>query len=286
MTEDTSRDHFEIRLVAEDEIQFLCDLAAGEGWNPGLRDIQCFYQADKTGFFIGLLNGEPIACISAVKYGMEYGFVGFYIVREPWRGKGYGIQVWNHAMSSLEGRVIGLDGVVDQQDNYIKSGFSLSHRNIRFEGTPEATLPNLKALFDIRTLPKQKLITFDEKYFFDNRKSFLNAWLGEEGHIGFAYLDDGVVKGYGVIRPYADGYKTGPLFAENPEVANTIFQALCAKVDGGKIILDVPEVNTEGLMLAERYGLVQSFETARMYKGEKPELPLDKIYGVTSFELG
>ena len=61
MTEVSSKDQFEIRLVKEDEVQFLCDLAAGEGWNPGLRDIQCFYQADKTGFFLGLINDEPIA---------------------------------------------------------------------------------------------------------------------------------------------------------------------------------------------------------------------------------
>jgi hypothetical protein len=28
------------------------------------------------------------------------------------------------------------------------------------------------------------------------------------------------------------------------------------------------------------------FETARMYKGSAPVLPLDNIFGVTTFELG
>jgi hypothetical protein len=28
------------------------------------------------------------------------------------------------------------------------------------------------------------------------------------------------------------------------------------------------------------------FETARMYTGQAPALPLDRIFGVTSFELG
>ena len=104
--------------------------------------------------------------------------------------------------------------------------------------------------------------------------------------MGFAYLEKGAVQGYGLIRPYADGYKTGPLFAETAEIAEIIFQVLCSKVDGGKIILDVPEVNVAGLALVERFQLTQSFETARMYKGKKPNLPLDQIYGVTSFELG
>ena len=28
------------------------------------------------------------------------------------------------------------------------------------------------------------------------------------------------------------------------------------------------------------------FETARMYRGGQPQLPLDRVFGVTSFELG
>jgi len=28
------------------------------------------------------------------------------------------------------------------------------------------------------------------------------------------------------------------------------------------------------------------FETARMYTGAIPELPMDRLFGVTSFELG
>ncbi|WP_421779894.1 GNAT family N-acetyltransferase [Kiloniella litopenaei] len=286
MTESTSKDHFEIRLAKEDEIQFLCDLAAGEGWNPGLRDIECFYQADKTGFFIGLLNEEPVACISAVKYGADYGFVGFYIVREQWRGKGYGLRIWDYALNSLSGRIVGLDGVVDQQDNYIKSGFKLSHRNIRFEGTARAQGKKAPGLVDVKSLPLEQIMAFDAGCFFQERKDFLKAWLGEEGHQGFAAVDGDKIRGYGLVRPFFDGYKTGPLFADDPVVANDVFDALCEAIEGNTIILDVPENNTEGLLLAERYGLVQSFETARMYKGGSVNLPLDRIYGITSFELG
>ncbi|KLN60578.1 hypothetical protein WH96_11755 [Kiloniella spongiae] len=281
-----NKDHFEIRLVEKQEIQFLCDLAAGEGWNPGLRDIECFYQADKSGFFIGLLNGEPIACISAVKYGEDYGFVGFYIVREPWRGKGFGLAIWDYALDSLSGRVIGLDGVVDQQDNYIRSGFKLAHRNIRFEGTAKAEGNKAKSLVDVKSLPFEQIAAFDAGCFFEERKNFLKAWFGEEGHVGFAKINGKEIKGYGLIRPYCDGYKTGPLFAADPTVANDIFNALCTEVEGSNIILDVPENNTNGLLLAEHYGLEQSFETARMYKGGNIDLPLEKIYGITSFELG
>ena len=40
------------------------------------------------------------------------------------------------------------------------------------------------------------------------------------------------------------------------------------------------------MRLAAKYGLRQCFGTARMYKNGRPELDVNRIYGVTSFELG
>jgi hypothetical protein len=73
-----------------------------------------------------------------VSYGEYYGFIGFFIVKPDVRGRGYGFGIWQAGMKKLEDRVIGLDGVTTQQDNYQKSGFVLAHRNIRFGGTPRA----------------------------------------------------------------------------------------------------------------------------------------------------
>jgi Acetyltransferase (GNAT) domain len=52
------------------------------------------------------------------------------------------------------------------------------------------------------------------------------------------------------------------------------------------VILDVPEPNQTAMRLAERVGFAQVFETARMYAGPAPDLDVNRIYGVTSFELG
>ncbi|WP_322742665.1 GNAT family N-acetyltransferase [Synechocystis salina] len=48
----------------------------------------------------------------------------------------------------------------------------------------------------------------------------------------------------------------------------------------------MPEPNQAAIALGEKYGLQIVFETARMYTGQAPPIALDKIYGVTSFELG
>lgn len=107
---------YEVRTITENEMEIVVEWAAQEGWNPGLNDGSCYYQADPNGFLIGVLDGRPIASISVVKYGDSFGFLGFYIVRPEYRGMGYGMQIWNSGLDYLRGRTIGLDGVVAQQD--------------------------------------------------------------------------------------------------------------------------------------------------------------------------
>jgi hypothetical protein len=41
-----------------------------------------------------------------------------------------------------------------------------------------------------------------------------------------------------------------------------------------------------GRRLAERSGRSPVFETARMYAGPAPDEPVERIHGVTTFELG
>ena len=56
--------------------------------------------------------------------------------------------------------------------------------------------------------------------------------------------------------------------------------------DGSAVSLDVPEDNAQAVELAVAAQLSPVFETARMYCGEAPGLPLNEIYGITTFELG
>ena len=133
--------HFTIKTMTKKEVELMIDWAAAEGWNPGLNDAECYFAADPEGFLVGFLDDEPIATISAINYHDVFGFIGFYIVKPDYRGKGYGIQIWNAALKRLEGLNIGLDGVVEQQENYKKSGFNLAYRNIRFAGVGGGNSP-------------------------------------------------------------------------------------------------------------------------------------------------
>ena len=99
-------------------------------------------------------------------------------------------------------------------------------------------------------------------------------------------MRDGRLAGWGVIRPCRKGLKIGPLVADDRATAEAVLSALLARVGGGEIFLDVPGINGEAIALAQDFGLAPVFETARMYTGAIAPLRLQRVFGVTSFELG
>ncbi|ELX12985.1 acyl-CoA N-acyltransferase [Janthinobacterium sp. HH01] len=277
----------EIRHMSEAELGLALDWAAGEGWNPGLHDAACFYATDPEGFLIGVLDGEPVASIFAVRYGASFGFIGGYIVKPAWRGRGYGWALWQAAMQRLSGRNIGLDGVLAQQANYAKSGFHLAHRNFRYEGRGGGHSADAHATVPLSALSDVEICRYDRRYFPEERARFLQRWVRQEQHIALGVAGTEGLTGYVVARPCRTGYKVGPLFADTPAVAEQLFASVLGKLTPEQpVFLDVPELNPAAVALAERHQMQRCFETARMYTREAPELSMDRQYGITSFELG
>lgn len=281
------KQNYLIRTMTEKEVAFAIEWAATEGWNPGRHDAACYFTADPNGFYIGLLDGEPIATISAIKYGQTFGFVGFYLVKPEYRGQGYGIRIWNAGLNSLEGRIIGLDGVVAQQENYQKSGFTLAYRHIRYQGYGGGKPCNKPEIVQLSTLSFTTIECYDQQFFPEKRSEFLKMWIHQPDCHALGIMQNGRLSGYGVIRPCRYGYKIGPLYAESSELAEALFQTLRSRVDpSASVFLDVPEANPSAVKLAERHRMRVVFETARMYAGKQPAIPVDRVFGVTSFEVG
>ncbi len=275
-----------IRAMRPDEISLAIDWAAAEGWNPGLADGACFVAADSEGFLIGELDGAPAATVSCVNYGASFAFLGFYIVREDLRGQGYGLQIWNAAIAHAGPRVIGLDGVVAQQKNYEQSGFKLAYANVRYGGAAAVPIAPQAGTVALTELPLAAIEAYDATVFPASRTAFLRAWIGCPSHIGRAVVRDGRLAGWGVIRPCRKGHKIGPLVADDRPTAEAILSALLTSAGGGEVFLDVPSINRAAVALAQDLGLAPTFETARMYTGMIPPLRLERVFGVTTFELG
>jgi GNAT superfamily N-acetyltransferase len=275
-----------IRPMRPNEISIAVDWAAAEGWNPGFSDDTCFAAVDPEGFFIGELDGAPAATVSCVNYSASFAFLGFYIVRADLRGRGYGLRIWNAAVAHAGPRVIGLDGVVAQQQNYRRSGFELAYANVRYGGTVAVPAVPPVGVVALTEIPVAAVAAYDATVFPAPRPAFLHAWINSPGHNGRALVRDGALAGWGVIRPCRKGHKVGPLVADDRATAEVVLSALLAGVGGGEIFLDVPGTNRDAVALAQDLGLAPVFETARMYTGAIPPLRLERVFGVTTFELG
>jgi ribosomal protein S18 acetylase RimI-like enzyme len=278
---------YRTRTMTRVEVAMAIDWAADEGWNPGLDDAETFRGADPSGFFVGTLDDEPVASISVVKYGAGFAFLGLYMVRRGFRGQGYGWRLWRDAMATVADRQVGLDGVVAQQDNYRKSGFQLAWRNVRYEGAGLARGSSDRRVRPLQQVEWDSVLAYDRPFFNADRSIFMHGWLRQPNAVVLGFVEDRRLQGYGLIRRCRTGWKIGPLFADTEDAAESLYVALAGQAEASEpVSLDLPDNNNAALALARRHGMRMVFETARMYTGKPPSLPLGRTYGITSFELG
>lgn len=274
-----------VRHMKRSELDLIIGWAASEGWNPGTYDAESFYKADESGFFVGEFDGEIVASISAIAYSESYAFIGFYIVKPQFRGFGFGMKIWKAAMAYLGTvRNIGLDGVISQQRNYEKSGFRIAYNHTRYEAVGGGIVPD--TVIGLEAVPFEAVVAYDRELFPTERREFLRLWISEENSAAFGILRDGQVAGFGVIRKSHTGFRIGPLNANDEQIAGQILLALLAFAHSGPVFLDVPDSNLDAMKLVQRCGMKSIFQTARMYTKEIPELAINRVFAVTSLELG
>ena len=272
-----------VRALGAGEVETLVGWAAGEGWNPGLRDATALRAADPDGFIGAFVDGEMVAGISAVAYGHSYGFVGLYICRPDRRGQGHGKAVWDAGMARLAGRTVGLDGVDAQFENYRSKGFEPAYRTVRFGGRLRGAgirpdvVPMTEAL-------AAEVTALDEGIFPAPRREFLKAWLAPPHRIA-ALRSGNAVAGYAVLRQCREGWKAGGVMASSAADAFALLSRVAEGL-GDDIYIDVPAYQQAFIADLRAAGLTPGFETTRMYRGPAPGKPSPQLFGVTTLELG
>lgn len=267
-------------------------LAVEQGWNPGIYDGEIIGMADPRGGFAAEVEGEVVGFISTTRFNDDYGFCGGLMVDPAVREQGIALALGMAALEYLNCRIVGCDAVPPLQKAYEKRGFVPYYHNLRFMGTA-ADIRRVRedqclssAIVDLRNVTLNQLFAYDEEIFPAPRPHFLLRWCFQPQSSAFGFIEAGKLVGYGVLRKSLQGYKIGPLFADTRLVAEALFQALAGQAGDEMICLDVPEVNQSAMSLVEKYGMTKIFETRRMYKGGMPRVPVERIYGITSNEIG
>ncbi|MDG2131317.1 MAG: GNAT family N-acetyltransferase [Fuerstiella sp.] len=281
-----SSDAILIRRMRPDEVSIAVEWARQEGWNPGLHDGICFYQCDPHGFFVGELDGVVVAVGSAVVYDDEFAFCGLYIVSPEHRGKGYGLALTKARLEYCGDRNVGIDGVLENVDIYARIGYEKYYQNARYQFTAGEAPGRHRHVCSIDEVDADILNQYDRQCFPAARKAFLDVWIHQNDALSLAWVEDGKLKGYMVRRRCHDGHKIGPLFADDPSIGEHLLVAGQEGVSGQALFIDIPEINDAALDLARQYDMKLIFATARMYQKGLPDLEYDRVFGITTFELG
>jgi GNAT superfamily N-acetyltransferase len=222
-------------------------------------------------------------------YDGAFGFMGLFIMRPDRRGHGLGATLWHHRLDRMRARLrpdaaVGMDGVFRMAPFYARGGFVLAYRDLRFDGV--APTGDDVGLLSVDAVGIDAVDQYDRRHVAAPRSAFLRRWIEPDDVHTAVMVEDDAVVGMAVLRPCRDGYRFGPVHADRPDVAERLIRGLMGRVAGSPVQIDVPEPNEAGLDIVARLGMTESFGCARMYHGPDPHLPVERIYGVTSYEFG
>lgn len=286
----------QIRPLERGDLASVTAWARQEGFTPGAGDVAIYRHTDRQGLWVGWLGAERIGCISGVRYSAAYGFIGLYLVRPEWRGRGYGLQLWSQAMEHLgDLACIGVEAALDRVDDYRRWGFVPATVTTRWQIISDGSqsAPSAEAGWQPlsgEAVPQRAVQCFDAQREASPRPHFLSQWLNHPAGTVLALLDgQGDCHGFGRIRPCllrrGEGWRVGPLMAETPAAARVLLQGLL-KRHPGVVLIDVPGANPAATALVEQLGFSRLSETLRMYRGETPAVSLEDVYGLACLELG
>ncbi len=273
-----------------------------EGFAPGFGDLTIYRHTDSQGLWVGCINKKPIGCIAGVRYNSLYGFLGLFIVVKEERGKGYGINLWKHALEHLSDiPCVGLEAAIDRVDDYSRWGFIPSSFTTRWK--IDADYLEYEEQFDeiygyegLRLLlgnkiPESIVQAYDAKREPSPRPHFLADWLTHPSGQVLALLGrNNSCHGFGRIRPCLmqdgeDGWRIGPLIADTPYLAEFLLRRLILR-HKGEILIDSPGINDNAGRLMKKLNFDYVSQTLRMYKGHQPPISMNDVYSLACLELG
>lgn len=283
-------DQLQLQKLDFEGLKILLKWAEEEGWNPGPNDADVYWATDPEGFYGYSYKGDLIAGGSIVSYNKEFGFMGFFIVKPEYRSFGIGRKLWYQRRDALlsrlnKGASIGMDGVVALQPFYQKGGFEIAFRDIRYEKKGMQFRLD-KNIYPIGEDDISSILAYDKQCFGFMRPQFIIPWLKLPDNKTFMYVENDQINGFAIVRKANTGYKICPLFADNENIAEELYKACLNSVIGEPLYIDIPAINQGSLNLIREYDAKYIFECARMYYGKSPNIEIDKVYGVTTFELG
>ncbi|CAK9294682.1 unnamed protein product [Gordionus sp. m RMFG-2023] len=331
--------NIEIRNPSPGEITEICNWRHEEfGYRPHRDYLMSLYNCYPSGWIVAVgKRGKIIGTIFMMNINDKQAFGGLFAVKKRYRCKGIGGQLWKIRANHIGNRNLGVNAVESRIVPNEKLGMKLAFRMSRYYGRITGTILNsLRAKLLLQSNPKytytkmsyeeaellkgllDSIIEYDTLINTISRSKFLQE--------SIYYFDQTVtivctqnydnnqniemphkVVGYGMLRPRIEGTTIGPLYADSPIIAETIFEHLLNHITEPNTLVDmtiiddcfgkkyVPKTMTGGPQnksmhsrsaknLIANLGLNLECHLYRMYSKDNTILPVNKVFALSSSE--
>lgn len=190
----------------------------------------------------------PEGCIVPLAYENSTGWIGFFCINEPYRGKGWGRELFTAAMKHFEmagTSIVGLDAVQEQVDTYARRGFvpkgrvRLMERTSLQESPLNQNIEDIKdaKIIDVTTIAKEFLVKNDLENtgLLRSRLWTKEALFSRADAFGLALTyggHDDNLEGWIMVRSCQHGYRFGPLYASSAQAATVLLQSAMLRLKG------------------------------------------------------
>ena len=287
------------------DVQWICEVSKMEGWIVREDEASCYFTTGLTRYFyIGELNGQRISCLAVVKHGESCASVGHYIVLKAFRGKGYGLKTWKFAFE--DGGIgnsynVQLYSVVNMQSQYEQCGLKPCWTLKRYTLTvsqaqkslSDCQLPSSVAkIIPGSRVNLEKLVEYGVDIMGSSQvvRSMLAGWIsiGEESS-WVATDDSGEIVGYLIMKKtFFSGNQIGPFYSDSAPIARSLLKVaveFAAASNPDFLFLDIPCDNLEGVRIMDEFGANVRSDSIFMASMGFPNIPQEKIFGVSSTDI-
>ncbi|MDO8539084.1 MAG: GNAT family N-acetyltransferase [Opitutaceae bacterium] len=280
-----------LRQLTSGDVPFATELNAIVGWNQTDKDWRGYLEFEPEGCFVAELGGRPVGTATTISYGDRVGWIGMVLVRPEGRRSGIGTRLLRHAIDYLQRRgtvCIKLDATPMGKKVYVPLGFADEYEVTRYEGTALADVAKPDpALQPFGPADVTAVAAFDRTAFGASREAVLQSMIRRNPEFCHVAREGSKIRGYVIAREGRQAVQLGPWLADDPATAEQLMRAVFHRVGGRRIFVDVPNPNSAGCALVEKYGFAVQRGFTRMHLGENlnPGSPSD-VYGTSGAEKG
>jgi ribosomal protein S18 acetylase RimI-like enzyme len=216
---------------------------------------------------------KPEGFVIPFVYPNGTGWVGFFCINKPFRGRGWGATLFQAGLDHFAANgatVVGLDAVEEQVGTYGRRGF-VDKSRIRLmirEGLGEQPLEgglvhpqHGQELFPLHRIRSEVLTKSDLEHSGLERPNLWteDAMFSRSDAFGFALVKGGAtdeLEGWILVRNSQDGFRFGPLYAKTKEGADLLLRTAMKRVEKekGRFIAEVWPQNPEAVGIFEGAG--------------------------------